>query len=73
MPEERWLTTEEAMAELGVGKRAVQALIARGRLVAEKRGRDWFIRPDSIKTLDRKPGWPAGKPRKKPPRKTRGK
>lgn len=42
------LTTHEAAALLGVSVRRVQALIAAGKLVAERRGRDWFIDRDSV-------------------------
>lgn len=42
------LTTHEAAALLGVSVRRVQALIAAGKLVAERRGRDWFLDRDSV-------------------------
>ena len=37
------LTTHEAAERLGIKPRSVVALIRRGRLAAEKRGRDWFV------------------------------
>jgi excisionase family DNA binding protein len=37
------MTTREAAERLGVSVRAVQALIQRGRLKAEKIGRDWIL------------------------------
>ena len=50
-------TTHEAAARLGVTVRRVQALIAAGRLPAEKRGRDWQIRQDDLDRLEKlKPG-----------------
>src|SRR5215831_10999710 len=53
------ITTEEAAARLGVTKRRVQAMIRSGRLLAEKMGRDWFIKEEDLALVaDRKPGRP---------------
>jgi excisionase family DNA binding protein len=61
---EKPLSTAEAAAYLKTGKRAVQHLIKRGRLPAEKLGRDWFVTREALEQLVRKKGWPKGKPRK---------
>lgn len=51
------LTTHEAALALGVTVRRVQALIATGRLPAEKHGRDWQIRQEDVDSLEKlKPG-----------------
>jgi len=56
------LTTEEAAERLGVTKRRVQAMIRSERLLAEKMGRDWFIREEDLALVaDRKPGRPPAK------------
>ena len=56
------LTTEESAERLGVTKRRVQAMIRSGRLLAEKMGRDWFIREEDLALVaDRKPGRPPTK------------
>ena len=53
------LTTSEVAARLGVTMKRVQAMIRDGRLPAEKRGRDYFIKEDDLKLVaDRKPGRP---------------
>src|SRR5262245_33108786 len=53
------LTTEESADRLGITKRRVQAMIRSGRLLAEKMGRDWFIREEDLALVaDRKPGRP---------------
>lgn len=38
-----WLTTRDAAALLGVSAGTVRAQVLKGRLVAEKRGRDLFF------------------------------
>lgn len=66
------MTTAEAAKSLGVKVRRVQALIRQYQdtngkkgLKAEKRGRDWYIEPGDLEAVrDRKPGYPAGQPRK---------
>lgn len=58
------LTTTQAAAQLGITPRRVLALIAAGRLPAQKLGRDWLIRPEDLeleRVKDRKPGRPAAK------------
>ncbi len=55
----RMLTTAQAAAELGVTPCRIQALIRKGRLVAQKIGRDWQIHPRALDAVrDRKPGRP---------------
>jgi len=56
----KWLTTKQVAEELFVSQRRVQALIKAGRLPAQKRGRDWYIKDlDLLEVYDRKPGRPA--------------
>lgn len=56
----KWLTTKQVAEELFVSQRRVQALIKAGRLPAQKRGRDWYIKDlDLSQVYDRKPGRPA--------------
>lgn len=45
------LTTNEAAQRLGVSVRAIQQLITRERLPAEKRGRDYFISEEVIRSF----------------------
>ena len=53
------INTKEASKLLGVNGQRVRALIAAGRLPAQKVGRDWVIRErDLAKVADRKPGRP---------------
>lgn len=55
----KWITTKQAAEELFVSQRRVQALIKAGRLPAQKRGRDWYIKDDDLwEVYDRKPGRP---------------
>ena len=44
----KWITTKQAAEELFVSQRRVQALIKAGRLPAQKRGRDWYIKEDDL-------------------------
>jgi excisionase family DNA binding protein len=55
------LTTTDAAAALGVTPRRVLALIAAGRLRAERFGRrGWLIRPAALEAVRvRRPGRPA--------------
>ncbi len=56
----KWLTTKQVAEELFISQRRVQALIKAGRLPAQKRGRDWYIKDlDLLEVYDRKPGRPA--------------
>lgn len=56
----KWITTKQAAEELFVSQRRVQALIKAGRLPAQKRGRDWYIKDDDLwEVYDRKPGRPT--------------
>jgi excisionase family DNA binding protein len=60
------LTTEEAAERLGVTATRVRAMIASGRLPAEKFGPVYVIKLADLKTLgDRKPGRPPQKTVKK--------
>jgi excisionase family DNA binding protein len=53
------LTTQEAANQLGVSRRRVQAMITAGRIVAERKGRDFFIKQSELdKVKDRKRGRP---------------
>ena len=45
------LTTNQAAEKLGVSRRRVIALIAAGRLPAEKYGRDWMIRSEGLEAV----------------------
>jgi excisionase family DNA binding protein len=56
----KWLTTKQVAEELFISQRRVQALIKAGRLPAQKRGRDWYIKDlDLCEVYDRKPGRPV--------------
>lgn len=56
----KWLTTKQVAEELFISQRRVQALIKAGRLPAQKRGRDWYIKDlDLLEVYDRKPGRPV--------------
>lgn len=63
------LSTAEVAAELGVSIRRVQQLIGAGILrTAPFAGRTLLVLADSLEAAhkrSRKPGWPAGKKRKK--------
>ncbi|MDQ3917406.1 MAG: helix-turn-helix domain-containing protein [Acidobacteriota bacterium] len=53
------ITTKEAAERLGITVTRVQQLILAGRLPAEKRGRDYFIKEEDLRLVeDRKPGRP---------------
>ena len=47
------LSTADAAKRLGISVRAVQLAIQRGRLHAEKRGRDWWITETEVQRYDR--------------------
>jgi excisionase family DNA binding protein len=54
------LTTPEAAERLGITVARVQQLIWKGRLPAQKIGRDYVINEDDLKLVaERKPGRPA--------------
>ena len=55
------MTTTEAATELGVSLRAVQKMIERGALKAERLGRDWWITPAAVERARERPG--SGRPR----------
>jgi excisionase family DNA binding protein len=55
------LTTKQVAEILGISRRGVHSLIRRGRLPAEKIGRDWVIRSNKLKEYQktrRGPGRP---------------
>ena len=55
----KWITTKQVAEELSVSQRRVQALIKAGRLPAQKRGRDWYIKDaDLWEVYHRQPGRP---------------
>jgi excisionase family DNA binding protein len=54
-------TTDEAAAYLGVSRMRVHQYIHDGRLAAEKRGRDLFVRARDVRHLQRRP---VGRPLK---------
>jgi excisionase family DNA binding protein len=61
------LNTKAAGERLGITPRRVAALIASGRLRAEKVGRDWVIEEaDLARVAERPPGNKSGKSRRKP-------
>lgn len=58
------LTTTEAAAALKISRQRVLALIASGRLPAQKHGRDWMIEEADLELVKvRRPG----RPRKEAP------
>ena len=66
------LTTPEAAERLGITLARVQQLIWKGRLPAQKIGRDYVINEDDLKLVaERKPGRPAKTD--KPPSKRKAK
>lgn len=59
------LTTAQAAAALKISRQRMLALIHAGRLPAQKHGRDWMIEPSDLELVKvRRPGYPAGRPRK---------
>lgn len=59
------LTTPEVAQRLGVTVTRVQQLIAKGRLPAEKLGRDYVIREEDLKLVEnRRSGRPPSKRKK---------
>jgi excisionase family DNA binding protein len=44
----QWITTSEATALTGYAAAYFRQLIAHGRLHAQKRGRDWFLRKSEV-------------------------
>lgn len=60
------MTTQEAAEALGIHRSRVLHYISKGRLRAEKIGRDYWLAPEEVerfKAIPRKEGWPSGKPR----------
>lgn len=53
------MTTTQAAEALKISRQRVLALIASGRLPAQKHGRDWMIEPSDIELVKvRRPGRP---------------
>ena len=52
---DNWLTTKEAGAKVGLTYVRINQLIKEGVLVAEKRGRDYFIRESDLEALEHRP------------------
>ena len=68
------LTTPEAAERLGITVARVQQLIWKGRLPAQKIGRDYVINEDDLKLVaERKPGRPAKAVRSESKRKVKDK
>jgi excisionase family DNA binding protein len=58
----------QAAQQLNVRRIRVRALIQRGCLPAVQVGGRWIIREEDVALVeDRKPGYPAGQPRKRDP------
>lgn len=55
------ITVSKTAALLGVTPRRVQALIASGKLKAQRIGRDYLIDPGDLELLERRP---SGRPKK---------
>ena len=51
---EGYMTTQEAAAKWGVSLKTVQQWIRRGKIAAEKTGRDWLIPDNTPKPIDRR-------------------
>lgn len=70
----KFLTTPEVAKRLGITLARVQQLIWKGRLPAQKIGRDYVINEDDLKLVaDRKPGRPAKASKPEANRKTKDK
>ena len=52
------ISTQQAADLLGITSRRVRALIASGKLPAQRVGRDWLINPKHL-DFDRTPGRPS--------------
>lgn len=60
--DDQHLTTAQAAKRVGVTRRAILKWIERGRLPAEKHGRDWSINPADLVGLSREKPGPKAKP-----------
>ena len=58
-------TTDQAAAELGKSRSFIHSLIRRGKLRAEKHGRDWDIDPQSVLEYKQQPRNKGGRPHSK--------
>jgi len=47
---DEWITALAAAGQLGISRRAVNGLVNRGRLEAQKFGNQWMIRRESVET-----------------------
>ncbi len=52
---EKWLTTKEVAAKVGLTYVRINQLIKSGILPAEKRGRDYFIRESDVEIIEQRP------------------
>jgi excisionase family DNA binding protein len=50
-----WLTTKEAAQKVGLTYVRINQLIKEGTLIAEKRGRDYFIKESDLEVLSQRP------------------
>jgi len=58
---DKLLTTQDAATELGISRRQVQTLIEKGKLPAERIGRDFLIRASDLRLVRVRPkGRPFG-------------
>ena len=55
MPEERWITLNEAAADSGFSHTQLRLLARQGRLRAQKIGRDWFTTAEAVAEYARSP------------------
>ncbi len=62
----RYLTTQQAADRMGIAAVTVRALIAQGKLRADRLGSIWAIDPDSIKGFSRSPRGRKRKQSKQP-------
>ena len=60
------LTTKQVAEILGISRRGVHSLIRRGRLPAEKLGRDWIIRSNDLKQYQKTRRGPGRPPNNSP-------
>lgn len=59
------LTTDQAAREVGVEPNTMRIWCRKGKIKAQKYGRDWLITMEALAGVDRSTkGWPAGKKRK---------
>ena len=61
------LTTKEVAEKLGISRRQVQTLIQQDKIIAVKKGRDWFIKEQDLALVQerKKTGRPSKSDNKK--------